>query len=158
MPELWTGQLLSQQREIVSYRSASLRKLPPCQTAFMQRCSTTLARMISFLKKDHSYLTWSQKLPKRAAAGPITLLLQQLAHNWSLTPQCLYQLLGISSVHFHFAFSQIFSLSVSSSLLGIVKRKSKHPINNSKNLVKTAPYFVTETIYQAFQRLSKAGC
>ena len=102
--------------------NCSLVKQPSCSAA-------ALARMISFLKKDHSYLTWPWRLPKRANPGPKFLLPHQLAHNWSLTLQWLYHLLVLSSVHFNFAFSQIFCLLIFGSLLDTVKSKPKHPIN-----------------------------
>lgn len=120
---------MSQQKEIASYRLTREQFPERCKTAFMQWCSTALARMISFLKKDHFYLTWPQRLLKRANPGPKFLLLYQLAHNQSLTLQCLHQFLGLSSVHFNVAFSQIFSLSIFGSLLDIVKIKPKHLIN-----------------------------
>lgn len=99
-----------------------------CQTAFMQCCSTSKNDVIS---EDHFYLTWPQRLPKPAHSGPKLLFPHQLAHNWSLTLQCLYQLLVLSSVPFKFASSQIFSLSTFGHLLDTVKSKPKHPINAS---------------------------
>lgn len=83
----------------------------------------------NLLQKDRSYLTWPQKLLRRANPGLKFLLLHQPAHNQSLTPQCPYQLLGLSSVRSNFAFSQVLSLSIFGSLLGIVIGKPQHPVN-----------------------------
>lgn len=152
MPELWTGQLLSQGKEIVPYRFASLRKPLPRQTVIEHSTSkndlileerSLLSKTATQANKNKSHEQIQDQNFCFLISWPERIL---------LTPPCWHQLLLLSFVHFKFAFSQIISSPVSGFLLDIVKSKLKYPISAALIILKTWLKLLHTSIKELFTR------